>query len=477
MLTYDINKRGNQPIYDFLYKCIRSDIQSGVIKAGEKMPSKRKLAEHLNISINTVMNTYEQLLSEGYIVSKERCGYFAEELSDYIKRPPEKEIPDTDPQKEDEFLADFKANRPSSTLFPASVWAKYMREAISAGNKSLMDVIPYNGLYELRCAIADYLKRSRGITVSHEQIIIGAGTEYLYGRLLQLFGHESILAIEDPGYKKFANIAQMYGNTWRYVPIDSHGLIIDELEESGADIIHLSPANHFPTGTIMPIGRRIQLFEWANKVKKRFIIEDDYDSEFRYSGKFIPPLYSDDVMGKVIYMNTFSKTLVPSLRISYMVLPPKLLKRYVETMSFYSCTVSSYEQYALAGFINDGHLERHISRLKKYYSHQRVKIIKAIQQSELSRISEILEKNAGTHFLLRVDTILSEEEIVAAGKKKNINFSMLSDYTYSNKIEEQPTLVINYAGINSDDESIKNIVDTLISIFPETQQYKEQKLT
>jgi len=464
MLTYDLQQRGKEPLYHYLYDCIRRDILAEKLRPHERLPSKRSLAMHLSVSINTVAAAYEQLLAEGYIYTQERSGYFVEELAD--KSMWDAHPAETLPEPEErEYLADFKANRTGMQFFPASIWNHYMRQALSLDNDSMMRVVPYNGLYELRRAIADYLKRCRGISVSPAQIIVGAGTEYLYGRLMQLFGRATTFAIEDPGYKKFADISAAYGNPWKYVPIDRNGLMIDALEESGADIVHLSPANHFPTGIVMPVQRRVQLFEWVNRVGKRYIIEDDYDSEFRYTGRYIPPLFAQDSQDKVVYINTFSKTLVPSLRISYMLLPPKLMKRYVDTMSFYSCTVSSYEQYALARFIADGHFERHINRMKNYYRRQRAAILAELEASPLGKISVIEERNAGTHFLLRVRTALTESEIRKAGEERNMHLSMFSDYSYSPAPWKELVLVINYAAI--DPKRIREVIAALASLFPE----------
>jgi len=464
MLTYDLSRQNGESLYYDLYANIRQDILAGRLRAHERLPSKRALATHLNLAVNTVTRAYEQLLAEGFVYARERRGYFVEELSDFHRQADMRPEPLPEPE-EHEYLMDFKANRTGVQFFPASIWSRYMREALSLSNDSMMRVIPYNGLFELRAAIADYLERCRGIRVSPAQIIVGAGTEYLYGRLMQLFGRATTFAIEDPGYKKFADISAAYGNPWKYIPIDRDGLMIDLLEESGADVVHLSPANHFPTGTVMPISRRLQLFEWVGRARKRYIIEDDYDSEFRYTGRYIPPLFAADAMNKVVYINTFSKTLVPSLRISYMVLPPKLLRRYTETMSFYSCTVSSYEQYALARFIAEGHFERHINRMKNYYRRQRVAILSELQASPLGRISEIEERNAGTHFLLRVRTALTEEEVRRAAAEKNIHLSFFSDYSYAETPPGPPVLVINYAGIEPD--RVGEVVAALASLFPE----------
>lgn len=466
MLTYDINHRGNQSIYDYLYQSIRRDILEGKLQQGEKLPSKRSLASHLNVGVITVANAYEQLLTEGYIRSVERKGYFVENLSRYNRKKAaaETDYPPEPPERE--FFADFKANRIGLRHFPAATWNRFMREALSLHNDTLWKTIPYNGLYELRLAISDYLLQNRGMKVSPSQIIIGAGTEYLYSRLMQMFGRACTFGIEDPGYKKFAAISASFGNPWKYIPIDESGLMIDLLEDSGADVVHVSPANHFPTGTVMPITRRLELFEWVNRVRKRYIIEDDYDSEFRYSGKFILPMFAEDTQNKVIYMNTFSKSMVPSLRISYMILPPDLLQRYIDTMSFYSCTVSSFEQYALARFISEGHFERHINRMKLYYRGQRSIILNEIAKSPLMKIASVRERNAGTHFLLSVRTRLSEEEVRRAGLAADLSLSMYSDYSYSDVSGgDICTLVINYAGIEQ--EKIPEVVRRLAGIFPE----------
>ncbi len=466
MLTYDLQKRGKVSLYEYLYQCIRQDIINGNLKKDERLPSKRSLAQHLNIGVITVANAYEQLALEGYIYSKEKKGYFIADISSYrvCSKPAVFSLPEPN---EKEYFVDFKANRISLQNFPLATWARLMRETLSLKNETLLKIVPFNGVYELRKAIADYLAQNRAMQVNPSQIIIGAGTEYLYGKLLQMFGHSYTFAIEDPGYKKFASISSSFNNPWRYIPIDNNGLMIDKLEESGADIVHLSPSNHFPTGIVMPVTRRLELFEWVNRIRKRYIIEDDYDSEFRYNGRFILPLFAQDTQNRVIYMNTFSKSLVPSLRISYMVLPPQLLERYASTMSFYSCTVSSFEQYTLAQFISNGYFERHINKMKIYYREQRNKILSALNHSPLKSISKIIEHNAGTHFLLQINTHLTEEQVRKAALANDLYLSFYSDYSYQKKADDC-TLVINYAGITTD--KINALVEKLTKIFPECNQ-------
>lgn len=464
MLTYDLNKSGKLPKYDYLYQCIRDDIISGKIKSNEQLPSKRALANHLSIGLITVANAYEQLITEGYIVAKERVGYFVQELpEDFIKKNQEKnEVTKEEP--EHEYFADFMANRISLKLFPISIWNQMLRQALYDNSDTLFKTIPYNGIYELREAIADYLHKNRGMTVSPSQVIIGAGTEYLYSRLIQLFGRKSTFGFEESSFDKLSTICTAYGNPYNFIPIDESGLIVDELKKSATDIVHVSPSNHFPTGIVMPIKRRLELMEWAYESDNRYIIEDDYDSEFRYKGKYIAPIYTEDVNNKVIYMNTFSKTMVPSLRISYMVLPVDILERYKETMSFYSCTVSSFEQYALARFISGGYFERHINRIKNYYKKLRVQIINAIIESSIGEISEIVEHHSGTHFLLKVKTDLSEEEINEKCLENDLHILTYADYIKDDTDSDKSmTLVINYAGINP--ERIDDVIKRIERVF------------
>ena len=488
MLTYNLNERGTTPLYDYLYQCIRRDIIGGNLTKGQKLPSKRALARHLNVGLITVANAYAQLTTEGYVKAIEKKGYFVEDVSHYVQRKPSalqnarsagKKRADfgetvrrgafcrvTDfPEKE--YFADFRANRISLQNFPMATWTRLVRESLTVQNESLFKTVPFNGLLELRSAIAGYLYTNRGMVVHPSQIVIGAGTEYLYSRLLQLFGRNSAFAMEDPGYKKFAAIAGIFGNDWKYIPIDENGLLVNELEKSGAQIVHLSPANHFPTGIVMPITRRLELFEWANRKPGRYIIEDDYDSEFRYNGKFILPLYAEDTQNKVIYMNTFSKTLVPSLRISYMVLPEKLMAEYEKAQSFYSCTVSSFEQHTLARFISQGYFERHLNRMKKYYREQRALILQTIKTSPLEKISRVIERNAGTHFLLDLRTALTEQQVREAALQENLRLSFYSDYSHGTSGGNTCTLVINYAGISR--ENVGEVIERLVKIFPESR--------
>ena len=447
MLTYSFVDLGSDSLYEHLYKCIKNDIMNGKLKSGDKLPSKRSFAKNLDISTITVENAYAQLMAEGYIYSLPKRGYFVSEVKTFSEKKPERIEWMSDKPEEATYLADFISNRTSHDNFPFSIWAKLTREVLSGEDSTLLLPPPAGGI---RKAIADHLYQFRGIGVSPEQIIIGAGTEYLYGLLIQLFGNEAVYAIEDPGYQKIAQIYTSHGVNVCYIPMDASGVRTEMLEISGADILHLSPSHHYPTGTVTPISRRYELLGWASKSDRRYIIEDDYDSEFRLLGRPIPALQSIDVMDKVIYMNTFSKTLCSTVRISYMVLPDELAERFYRELSFYSCTVSNFEQYTLAQFMNSGSFEKHINRLRNYYQQKRDRILEAFLQGVLKTKIQILEEDAGVHFLMKVDTNLSEEEFLDKMKSKGIKLAALSSYYHSSekKKKYENIYVMNYSFVD-----------------------------
>jgi GntR family transcriptional regulator/MocR family aminotransferase len=456
MLTYSFVDLGSDSLYEHLYKCIKNDIMSGKLKYGDKLPSKRSFAKNLDISTITVENAYAQLMAEGYIYSLPKKGYFVSEVKTLSEIKPETAETFIEPVAEDSCFADFISNRTGHDNFPFSIWAKLTREVLSGESSTLLVPPPAGGLMALRKAIAGHLYQFRGIGVSPEQIIIGAGTEYLYGMLIQLFGREAVYAIEDPGYQKIAQIYKSHDVQLRYIPMDEGGVRTEVLEASGANILHLSPSHHYPTGIVTPISRRYELLGWASKDEGRYIIEDDYDSEFRLMGRPIPTLQSIDVMEKVIYMNTFSKSLSPTIRISYMVLPKKLLEQFRKKLGFYSCTVSNFEQYTLARFISGGYFEKHINRMRNYYRNQRDMLLESIRKSPISERIKIKEENSGLHFLMVIDTELSDEALEAAAAAKGVRIACLSKYYHHPEEAREHVVVLNYSGTQQErmDEAI-----------------------
>lgn len=447
MLTYSFeNVTGS--LYEYVYQCIKQDIIAGVIKPGEKLPSKRTFARNNGISTITIQNAYDQLVSEGYIYALEKRGYYVSEISEMkvISKPENVHYDIRIPEKK-EYTFDFAGNKMNPDHFPFSIWARLSREVLSERKDDLMRISPNTGVYELREAIANHLKSFRGMCVDPNQIVIGAGTEYLYGILVQLLGRKWKYGIENPGYKKLVKIYGQYEVEPVYVDMDEEGVSMSSLKASGAQIAHLCPNHHFPTGITMPASRRYEVLSWANSDADRYIIEDDYDSEFRRNGKPIPTLFSIDGCEKVIYMNTFSKSLTPTIRVSYMVLPVHLANIMYDRLSFYSCTVSNFEQYILAAFINGGFFEKHINRMRLYYERQRKKIMTGIMQSELGKCSTIIESDSGLHFILCLDTDLSDELLGKRLVEKGIHIRALSEYYLTKGEKREHKFIIDYSNL------------------------------
>ncbi len=460
MLTYTFENKGNEPLYESLYKQIKEDIHNGKLKPHEKLPSKRTFAKHLNISTITIENAYSQLMAEGYIYSIPKSGFY---VSEFIinSNKEQMNIKPTLSNDKQEYLADFVSNEISVNNFPFSIWGKLTKETLLENPDLLMKRSPSIGLIELRQAIANYLYQFRGMNIHPDQIIIGAGTEYLYGLLIQLLGRNKIYALEDPGYQTVRKIYESYEVKTKTIPLDNEGINIDILRESNANILHISPSHHFPTGIVTPIKRRSEILKWANEKDDRYILEDDYDSEFRLVGKPIPTLQSIDYKEKVIYMNTFSKSLTSTIRISYMVLPHHLMKKYQENLSFYSCTVSNFEQLTLSKFIEKGYFERHINRMRNFYRTQRDNLINCIQNHPSAHQIKIREENSGLHFLIDVNSNYTDEQIIQRGKDKGIRLSCLSNYTI-NKSDDN-IITINYSKLET--KNIEKAVDILFEVI------------
>lgn len=475
MLTYNLTATGSDSLYESLYKCIKNDILQGKLCAGEKLPSKRSFAKNLGISVITVENAYGQLSDEGYIYSMPKRGFYVSDI-DMVANPNTGAKTSADANLFDDsasiacspYFADFSSNQTDSEIFPFTIWSKTVRSVLNDNQIQLMINSPCAGILPLRNAIAHYLRDFRGMQVFSHQIIIGAGTEYLYGLLIQLLGKNLIYGVENPGYHKIGKICKSMGVTYRHVDLDENGVSIHELEEKKIDIIHTSPSHHFPTGIVMPVSRRYELLGWAAKKKQHYIIEDDYDSELRLSGKPFPTLQSIDVSGKVIYMNTFTKTLASTVRISYMVLPEDLAKRFYSELSFYSCTVSNFEQYTLAQFMENGSFEKHINRLRNYYQNKRDAILKELKSGSIGKYITIQEEEAGVHFLMHIQSDCTEAEIVEKAKAGGVKLDPLSRYYIKNTEkheqngQENPyenTYVMNYSSVNM--ENIKKVVQVL----------------
>lgn len=472
MFTYDMSKAGANSLYHYLYQCIKRDIVSGNILAEEQLPSKRNLAQNLGVSVVTVENAYAQLLAEGFIYSLPKRGFFVADINATAEPNAQRkrkmsrtrrlrtELPEESEHTNPKYIADFASNGADIEAFPFTTWAKITREVLCERQKDLLQVSPGIGTLELRRSIARMLREFRNIHATPEQIVIGAGTDYLYGLLVQLLGFDKCYGVEDPGYGTISKIYGQYGVEVCHIPIDGEKFV-DALTKSNADIVHISPAHHFPTGMVMPVGERYRLLSWAAESPKRYIVEDDYDSEFRMTGKPIPALQNIDVTEKVIYLNTFSKTMTSAIRLSYMVLPPHLAEKFHIDLSFYSCTVSNLDQYVMAKFIDLGYYETHINRMRNLYRAKRDMLLLAIHKSRLSNIARIYEEDAGLHFILEVSTKCSDAEFCKRLRQKGVNVKALSEYFF----EAKPSIhkfVINYSSV--DKNRMQKAVQALASL-------------
>jgi GntR family transcriptional regulator / MocR family aminotransferase len=445
MLSCNLNREEETPLYEQLYTYIKSEIMEGRIPFRTKLPSKRKLAEYLKVSQNTVEQAYEQLVAEGYVEGIARKGYFvlAYEDLEYIHQ--DNPISVVTKKVKQAYRYNFHPSRIDTENFPFAKWRKHTKNVLDKENQSLLLLGERQGEYELRMEIADYLYQARGVHCSPDDIILGAGIETLLQQLVLMLGQRMVYGVEDPGYHVISYILKKFSNRVWPLKVDDRGVILDSLEETGINVVYVTPSHHFPYGSVLSANRRIKLLNWASAHEDHYIIEDDYDSEFRYSGKSIPSLQSMDQSGKVIYLGTFSKSLIPSIRISYMVLPKPLLERYREEFSFFQCTVSRIDQHILARFMQDGDFEKHLNRMRKVYRRKMEKTIELLSRYE-SKI-EIVSDISGFHVVLEVKNGMDEEELVQRAEHANMIVYPLSTYSIEQHKERKPRIILGFAGI------------------------------
>ncbi|MBR3596614.1 MAG: PLP-dependent aminotransferase family protein [Clostridia bacterium] len=367
-MKYIIDNEINIPAYLQLYRQVRDDIVKGIFPCGSKLPSKRIIADELGISTVTVEHAYALLGDEGYIESKERSGYFVSfQLDDGFAVSANAEM----------HHIQYTYHQECSTFveFPFSVLTKTMRRVMSDLGESILARSPNTGCTELREEISRYLARSRGVRAEAEQIIIGSGSEYLYGLIVELLGRNKRYAIESPSYKKIEQVYRASDVQLEKLPLGHDGIDSSSLRRCKADVLHISPYRSYPSGVTATASKRHEYLRWAGQ-GERFIVEDDFESEFSLSQKAEETLFSHTSKDNVIYMNTFSKTISPSFRVGYMVLPECLAKTFNERLGFYSCTVPTYIQFVLAELISNGDFERHINRVRRAKRKESDKLIK-----------------------------------------------------------------------------------------------------
>ncbi|AOH55095.1 GntR family transcriptional regulator [Peribacillus muralis] len=444
MLTCDLNRFCDVPLYEQLYSHIKKEIIEGRLPFGTKLPSKRKLAEFLQISQNTVETAYEQLTAEGYVEVIPRKGYYIQTFED-LEYTQSKHVA-LEPYRVQQGAVQyhFHPSQIDTENFPFEKWRKYTKNKIDVSRQELLLLGDSQGEYELRCEIALYLYHARGVQCVPEQIIIGAGMEILLQQLVLLFAKNTIYGVEDPGYHLIHRILRSYPNEVHPLEIDEEGVKVNPIEDSSIDVVYVTPSHHFPYGTILSVNRRTRLLNWAQGGEDRYIIEDDYDSEFRYSGKTIPSLQSMDAGEKVIYLGSFSKSLMPSIRISYMVLPAPLLERHQQELSFYHSTVSRIDQHVLTQFMKQGDFEKHLNRMRKVY---RRKLDKVIELLKPYKPISIIGERSGLHIVLIVRNGMDEQTLIQKANEKHIKIYGLSAYSIEKMEEHPPTIILGFAGI------------------------------
>ncbi len=436
MLTYQLERGpGAATLQGQLYALVRRDVEGGALGAGERLPSKRALARHLGVSVVTVEAAYGQLVAEGYLEARPRSGYFAADIPcppapTAPTAPTASALPATSAAP---IFADFSGATPAAGAFPYAAWARTIRRVLAdESERTLLAASGPQGSRALREALAAHLRGLRGMEVDPGQIVVGAGAQTLYHLLVQLLGRHRRFAVEDPGYPRLAATYRAEGAEVAPVALDGDGPSVAALRASGATVLHCMPSHQFPTGLVTPARRRHELLAWAAEEPGRYLVEDDYDCEFRMAGRPLPALQSSDATERVIYLNTFTKSLGAAFRIGYMVLPPHLARAFARDLDFHACTVGALEQAALARFIASGDYERHVNRLRARCRRVRDALLAALRATPAGRAGRLAFEHvdAGLHFVLRVPGMgaAAQDALVRAALARGVRMAPLSSY-------------------------------------------------
>ena len=462
-LAIHLTDENGKHLYEQIYEYIADEIREGKLLAGEKLPSTRSLADYLQVARSTVELAYDQLASEGYIESVPYRGYYICRVEELYRigtsggglRSGKKGAGQEDghPGQKDSrtaryFDIDFSPNAIDMNLFPFGTWRKITRDILSGDRKELFALGEPRGDLELRKTVCRYLHASRGVNASPEQIIVGAGNDYLLLLLQYILGRGITAAFENPSYRRAFRIFSSFAARMVTVPSDENGIRVDGLLASGANVAYVMPSRQFPTGTVMPIGRRTELLRWASSAEDRYLVEDDYDSEFRYRGKPIPSLQSADTAGRVIYIGTFSKSVAPAIRISFMVLPERLMEAYEKNCSFFSSTVSRIDQTILNEFILSGAFERHLNRMRKAYREKHDLLLDCLQP--LLNRYRLSGEYAGLHVLLTSRVPAGEEELLERAVACGVRIYGLKEAALAPFETDYATVLLGYGGLDQE---------------------------
>lgn len=453
-LLVPLNSRSEKPLYEQIYSYIRKEIRTGGLKAAERLPSTRTLASYLKVSRSTTQMAYEQLVAEGYIEAVPCRGYFVARIEELIEVKSERQdemLAETDKNRMT-YQVDFSPRGIALEHFPYHIWRKINRNTLVDDNKELFHAGHPQGEPAFRETIRGYLHSARGVSCTAQQIIVGAGSEYLLMLLSQILGKEHRIAMENPTYKQAYRVFKSLGYQVFPVDMDEFGMNPDLLAASGANVAYVMPSHQYPMGIVMPVGRRQELLKWSAKEHGRYLIEDDYDSEFRYKGKPIPALQGMDQSQRVIYLGTFSQSIAPAIRVSYMVLPPDLLKSYQKQTGFYASTVSRIDQNVLYQFLSQGYFERHLNRMRAVYKTKHDSLLLGLRRLENDFV--IRGEYAGLHVLLTDKNNRAESELIRMAGQAGVKVYGLSSYYINPKQNYCPsTVILGYANLSEEEIS------------------------
>ena len=451
-------QENDEPLYVQVYQQIKQQIRNGSLPENERLPSKRQLAAQMQISVNTVSAAYSQLVSEGFLIARPQRGFFVCHLDELVQtRHAEIKQPQTVHTKPS-VLVDFSISDVARDKFPFQAWRKTMNKCFNEYDPDLLTSTPPQGDYNLRQSIARYLYQARGVNCTAEQVIIGAGNDNLLQMLSYILDSSCTIGMENPVYHKAMHFFQRMGHSVKAFPLDEHGMQIEPLNSYDNIAVYVTPSHQFPLGITMPVSRRIKLLNWTQEGSNRYIIEDDYDSEFRYNSRPVPALQSLDKNGRVIYLGTFSKSIAPSLRISYMVLPRPLLKQYLEQYVFFSSAVSRFEQAVLHEFITSGHFETHLNKMRKVYRTRGQELAQAL--SVFGNQLQIFGEGAGLYLTVQLKNGLSEAEMCKKAEEAGVKVYPISPYFNGPVPEEhQSKVLLGFGALTT--EQMRQGVDLL----------------
>ncbi|MBH9581807.1 PLP-dependent aminotransferase family protein [Staphylococcus felis] len=449
MLMFNIQKSNHQPIYIQLYEKIKEHIINGTIHEGEKLPSKRQLSHYLSMSQTTIENAYALLIDEGFIFSKPKSGYYVsdiESLPFVLSKPDDsKSVSPLESQQERTPRYRFQLGAIDKSHFPFEQFRKYAKESFEDLQYDLVETGHIQGDYRLRFQINQYLFHSRGVQSTPDQIVIASSTEQLLSIITDILPKRHQFILEDPIYRQVRQLLKRKHITYDFLPVCGDGIDIQNIDALKQNILYITPSHQFPTGATMKLKKRVQLLKWASQDLRRFIIEDDYDSEFRYEGKPIPALQNLDQTGSVIYISTFSKSISPTIRIAYAVLPESLIVRYRQKTNIEGGTVPRHTQYMVSRFMETDQFERHLNRMRKIYRQKRDILLAQLQaHPDLFQISG---EQTGMHFVIQIVNGLTESECISRFKQFDIQIRPISDYLFKYHYQQSPAFVLGFGGI------------------------------